>query len=381
MTRRLLITLGFPPAPGGMQNYLHARCQAAEPDAVTVLAPAATGHRTFDRAQPFDVRRWSGRLDHVPGLRHILRLALPLLHALALYRQKRFDVLECGQALPCGLIGWLFKRAFGTPYLVWSYGRDILNPQQYPLLGVALRRVLKEADLVVSVSESTRQAVIDLGVSPDRVRVIYPSVDTARFRPDVDAGRTIARHSLEDRNVILTVSRLEPRKGVDTVIRALPAIVRAVSDVVYVVAGDGPDRGRLKAIARASGVADRVRFVGAVDAGTLPEYYAACDVFVMVSRTMPRAGEVEGFGIVYLEAGACARPVVAGRGGGVAEAVREGVNGLLVDPDDVTAVSDAVIRVLQDTALARRLGAGGRRRAQAFSSDWEVLHAIPGKRG
>lgn len=370
--RRLLITLGFPPAVGGMQNYLYARCLVAEPDEMTVLAPAVPGHRRFDGAQAFEIRRWSDRLAQVPGLGRILQFVLPLLHALQLHYRGRFDLIECGQALPFGFIAWLFKRFAGVPYVIWAHGREILAPQRYPVLRTILRVALGEADLVISNSRSTRQSVIQLGVLPGRVRVIHPPVDTERFHPDIEASGVIARHKLQGKRVILTVSRLVRRKGIDTTIRALPDIIEAIPDVVYVIVGDGPDRSRLKALAQELGVAEHVHFVGQVGEDVLPKYYAACDVFVMVSRSIPEAGEVEGFGIVYLEAGACGKPVVAGRSGGVPEAVEDGTTGLLVDPSDASMVGEAVIRILRDSALAARLGAGGRRRAQQ-RPDWELL--------
>lgn len=379
MTRRLLLTFGFPPALGGMQNYLYARCLAAEPSEITVLAPAVPGDRAFDQAQAFEVRRWPDWLAQVPGLGRVFQLGLPLFYALALYREKQFDLIECGQALPFGLIAWMFKRALGVPYLVWIYGREILKPQQYPVLRRILRAVLQEAALIISISESTRQAAIRIGVSPDRVQVIYPAVDTHRFHPDIDGAQVIARYELQGKKVVLTVSRLVPRKGIDTVIHALPNILEAVPDVAYVVVGDGPDRGRLKTLAQEQGVADHVHFVGWVNDDVLPTCYAACDVFVMVSRSIPEAGEVEGFGIVYLEAGACGKPVVAGRGGGVAEAVQDGISGLLVDPLDVAAVGDAVIRILQDSTLAAHLGAGGQRWAQR-APDWRILNLVKHER-
>ncbi len=361
-----------------MQNYLYARCVAIEPGDITVLAPAVEGYRAFDEAQTFEIRRWPNQLARVAGLGRVLQLILPLLHTLTLYRRQHFGLIECGQALPFGVIALLFKRVYSIPYVIWSHGREILKPQQYPILRGVLRAVLQEADLVVSNSERTRQSVIELGVLPDRVRVIYPPVDTQRFHPNIDPSPVVARHNWQGKRIILTVGRLVRRKGVDTVIRALPAILEAVPDMVYVIVGDGPDRRRLETVAQGLDIGDSVNFVGLVDDVILPAYYAACDVFVMVSRSIPEAGEVEGFGIVYLEAGACGKPVVAGRSGGVAEAVQDGISGLLVDPSDVVAVRDAVIRILQDPALAARLGAGGRRRAQ-HSPNWEALNMVNGK--
>lgn len=375
MARRLLIAFGFPPALGGMQNYLYARCLTAKPDEITVLAPATEGDEAFDERQAFEVRRWFSRLDSVPGMGRLLQFILPLLYAVSLHRHNSFDMLECGQALPLGLIGWLFKRFSGTPYLVWSYGREILGPHRYPILRFLLQLIIEDADLIISVSEDTRRTLIELGASPHRVKVIYPSVDTQRFHPQVDGRSVIARHGLHDKRVILTVSRLFPRKGIDTVIQALPNVLNSVPEAVYLIVGDGPDRNRLEALARELNVADHVYFVGAVDDAILPHYYAACDVFAMVSRAIPEAGEVEGFGIVYLEAGASGKPVLAGRSGGVTEAVQDNVNGLLVDPLSVISVSDVLCDILTDPVLAARLGAGGRHRAQRRSR-WELLETV-----
>lgn len=375
MSRRLLITLGFPPTYGGMQNYLYARCLAAAPGEITVLAPTAKGYRAFDRAQAFEVYRWPNRLNAVPGLGHMLQLGLPLLYALALHRTHRFGAIECGQALPFGMIARLFKRVYGIPYLIWTYGREILKPQRYPILHTILYAVLRDATLVVAVSESTRQVIIRMGVSPERVRVLYPGVDTTRFHPKVDGTPVIRRHGLQGKRILLTVSRLVPRKGIDTMLRAFPQVREVVPDVVYLIVGDGPDRPRLEALAQRLQVSEHVHFVGWVDDEMLPAYYAACDVFVLVSRSIPEAGEVEGFGIVYLEAGACAKPVVAGASGGAVEAVRNGVNGLVVEPTDTTMVARAVIRLLQDQTLAARLGAAGWRRARR-SPTWEILRLL-----
>jgi len=370
--RRLLITLGFPPTYGGMQSYLYTRCLAAAPREIIVLAPAVDGHRAFDYSQPFEVYRWPSKLALVPGLECIVQTGLPLIYALALHRLYRFELIECGQALPLGLIAWLFKQIFGVPYLIYAYGREILRPQQYPFLRTILRIILREAALVICVSEHTRQVVLQVGVPPTRVRVLYPSVDVTRFHPNIDGSYVITQHGLRGKRILLTVSRLVERKGIDIVLYALPCIREVIPNVVYLIVGDGPDRKRLEALAQTLDVKEAVRFIGWVSDELLPAYYAACDVFILLSRSIPEIGEVEGFGIVYLEAGACGKPVIAGRSGGVMEAVQDGVNGLLVEPKDVQAVCQAVIRVLKNPALAHQLGEAGRQRAQHFGN-WQIL--------
>jgi len=175
---------------------------------------------------------------------------------------------------------------------------------------------------------------------------------------------------LNGARLILTVGRLVERKGHDVVIRALPGIRRAVGPVRYLIAGAGPEEARLRTLAREVGCADDVVFAGHVDDRDLPLFYAACDVFVMPSRALEQRDGIEGFGIVFLEAGACGKPVVGGRSGGIADAVLDGITGVLVDPRSVDEVTGALTRLLQDRGEAARMGGEGRRRAEALQTAW-----------
>jgi phosphatidylinositol alpha-1,6-mannosyltransferase len=374
--RRLLITLGFPPAVGGMQRYLYQRCLAFERGQITVLAPEMNGWREFDAQQPFPIHRWSGFLEQVPVIKRFLQLALPFYHTLTLYHQQAFDWLECGQALPFGLIALFFQKTFSVPYLIWAYGNDILKPQRYPFLKGLLHVILSNADALVAVSQSTKRKIVQLGLDPERITVIHPSVDTRRFHPQNDSSAVMARHHLQGKRVILTIARLVERKGIDVVIGAMPRIIEAIPDVVYLVGGTGPYQVKLEGLVEELELEGRVIFAGYVSDEELPCYYCACDVFVLVSRTLEAKGEMEGFGIVYLEAGACGKPVIAGRGGGASDAVQDGVTGLLVNPSDVVKVADAIVRVLEDEELARRLGENGRKKAMQ-QPDWALLEQEP----
>jgi phosphatidylinositol alpha-1,6-mannosyltransferase len=156
------------------------------------------------------------------------------------------------------------------------------------------------------------------------------------------------------------VSRLVPRKGQDVLVRALPTIRRRVPDAALLLVGAGPHRRRLEQLARESGVDDHVVFTGAVPWSELPAHYAAGDVFAMPCRTRHGGLDVEGLGIVYLEAAATGLPVVAGRSGGAQETVRDGITGRVVDGWDVAAVAEAVVAPLADPELAAKMGAAGR---------------------
>ena len=373
--RRLLITLGFPPDVGGIQRYLYHRCLAWDGESITVLAPEVRGWQNFDQQQPFEIWRWKPLLHRLTGLKRLPQVFFPLAQAMILYQRGGFNYIELGQALPFGLIALLFHYAFRVPYLVWAYGNDILRPQRYPFLRRVLRLILSNADTIVAISQNIKREIVRLGLRPEKVIVIYPSVNSQWCHPQIDSSAVVARHRLQGKRVILTVARLVERKGIDMVIRAMPKVLEAIPDAVYLVIGTGPCRGKLERLVEELGSEERVIFGGYVPDDEMPPYYGACDVFVLVSHTLADKGEVEGFGIVYLEAGACGKPVVAGRGGGVEEAVENGVTGLLVDPLDVDEIADAIVRILKDEELARRLGENGRKKAMK-QPDWNLLKMV-----
>jgi len=204
--------------------------------------------------------------------------------------------------------------------------------------------------------------------------VLYPGVDAARFTPEgPDFRRLLA---LESRPVIGTLSRLVERKGFDTVLRAMPRVLEEFPDALYLVVGDGPDRPRLEALTRKLGIGDSVHFAGAADEESLAAWFRTLDVFVMPSREIASSGHVEGFGIVFLEAGACGRPVLGGRSGGVVEAVQDGVSGRLVNPGDPEDLAQALLGMLRDPHQARAMGRAGRLRVEREFAWEKVLEPL-----
>ena len=213
-----------------------------------------------------------------------------------------------------------------------------------------------------------------MGVASQKIELIYNGVNLDRFKEQQKSTDLLDRYGLEEKRVILTVGRLVERKGIDLVIRSIPRIVSRFPDIHYLIVGDGPYRSVLEQLAQETGVADRVTFAGLVDDNELVGHYALCNVFVMPNRELPD-GDTEGFGLVFLEANACGKPVVAGKAGGTSDAVRDEYNGLLVDGTNVDELATAVIRILADEQLYARLRAGGleyarmsdsRSRAQQF---------------
>jgi phosphatidylinositol alpha-1,6-mannosyltransferase len=242
--------------------------------------------------------------------------------------------------------------------------------------------LLRAAQVVFAISQGTANTAVDLGVTPERIRVIHPAVNPALATSKTPPKTVRQRHGLQGKKCILTVGRLVERKGFDTVIRALPAILEVVPEAHYLIVGRGPVESGLKHLAADLGLEQHITFVGYVPDNELAAYYQTSDLFVMISREIPGKGDVEGFGIVYLEANLLGKPVVAGRSGGVADAVMDEETGLLVNPCDLGEVSAAVTRLLSDPALAHRMGETGRARVLSdftgATAARRVLNALPG---
>jgi phosphatidyl-myo-inositol dimannoside synthase len=240
-----------------------------------------------------------------------------------------------------------------------------------------LERTLRRCHDLVAVSAFTRSAMAErFGLDAARILVLPNGVDPDRFRPDADVSALRQRHAWDAKRVILTLARVVERKGHDLVIRALPRIREQVPEVRYVIAGpdDGGETDRLRGLAEELGVGHAVEFTGGLSADEIPLYYNACDVYVMPSREVTRTGDTEGFGITFLEANACGKPVIGGRSGGVVDALEDGVTGFLVDPADADDLANRVILLLSDPELASRMGRAGRARVLA-SYTWARIAA------
>lgn len=264
---------------------------------------------------------------------------------------------------------WTHERV-GTRYGVLVHGGDLLKELHKIHHSAFARRtaraLLGSAAAVVANSQWTReqaQTVLrELGLDPlaERVRVVPLGTDPAQFRPGLDTREVRARYRLESGKWVLTVARLEPYKGVDTSLRAVAQVRKAGHDIGYLVVGAGKKKDAFKKLAEELGIADAVRFVGTVPEKDLPALYNSAEAYLGVSRRA-EGSRVEGFGIALAEASACGLPVIAGRSGGVAEAVQEGETGFVVDPEDPAGTAEALTRLLSDQLLARRLGQAGRK--------------------
>lgn len=352
----LLVTNDFPPKIGGIQSYLWElwrRLPAAE---TTVLTTRYPGADAWDADQEFRVvRRRERVLLPRPGLARDVD---------ALAREVGADVVFVDPALPLGMI---VPRLHAAPVVVVLHGAEITVPGRSPTKPL-LGRVLRSAAGVVAAGGYPLAEAVHAAGRPVPALVVAPGIDGDRFRPATDAeDRRAARVALglpEDQRIVVGASRMVPRKGFDVLIDAM---VSLPADVMLVLVGDGRDRGRLERRVARRGLGERVRFLGRVSDDALPLAHRAADVFAMLCRDRWGGLEAEGFGIVFLEAGASGLACVAGRSGGSHEAVLHDETGLIVDPRDPAAVSAALRTVLDDPALRSRMGARARELAV---TDW-----------
>jgi phosphatidylinositol alpha-1,6-mannosyltransferase len=348
----LLVTNDFPPRPGGIQSFVHNLAVRQPPGSVVVYASTWQGAAKFDADQPFEVVREStGMLLPTPAVAR---------RAAELARTYGCDTVWFGAAAPLGLLADGLRRRSGVRRAVaLTHGHEV-GWAALPGARGLLRRIARGADVVTYLGEYTRVRLARALDGLTDLRRLAPGVDVDAFSPSVDGSAVRQRLGLADRPVIVCVSRLVPRKGQDALVRALPRVRRRIPDAALLLVGGGPYRSTLARLARECGVAGDVVFTGSVPWADLPAHYAAGDVYAMPCRTRRRGLDVEGLGIVYLEASATGLPVVAGDSGGAPDAVREGETGYVVPGRDSGALVDRLVTLLDDPALARRLGAAGR---------------------
>ena len=359
MTRHLLVTNDFPPKVGGIQNYLWELWRRLPPDDVVVHTTPYAGAAAFDAEQPFTVVR-STEPWLLPGP-HLVRRVRRLAH------RHDVDLVVIDPALPAGLIG----PRLDLPYAVVVHGAEVAIPARLPVLQPLLRRVLGSAAGVIAAGgyaavECERALGRDLTAF-----VVPPGVDTERFSPVGDQERVRLRGRLGLRpgsSTVVSVSRLVPRKGMDTLVQAAAILAAEGRDLQAVIAGDGRERRRLRRLAVRVGAP--VRFLGRLSDDDVTALIGCADVFAMLCRTRWRGLEQEGFGIVFLEAAAAGVPQVAGRSGGAHEAVSDGETGIVLDPATPEAAAEAIGTLLDDGERRSRMGAAARQRAEtAFSYD------------
>ncbi|MER5499949.1 MULTISPECIES: glycosyltransferase family 4 protein [unclassified Streptomyces] len=360
MDKTLIVTNDFPPRPGGIQAFLHNMALRLDPGRIVVYAStwkrspegrAATA--AFDAEQPFPVVRDSTTmLLPTPGATR---------RAVRLLREHGCTSVWFGAAAPLGLMAPALRRAGARRLVATTHGHEA-GWAQLPASRQLLRRIGEGTDTITYLGEYTRSRIAP-ALTPGaagRMVQLPPGVDEKTFHPGSGGDLVRARLGLADRPVVVCVSRLVPRKGQDTLILAMPKILARVPDAVLLIVGGGPYADDLKRLAVRTGVDASVRFTGPVPWEELPAHYGAGDVFAMPCRTRRGGLDVEGLGIVFLEASATGLPVVAGDSGGAPDAVLDGETGWVVRGGSSDEAADRIVTLLHDPELRRRMGERGR---------------------
>lgn len=383
----LVLSEVFPPTIGGSGRWLwelHRRLDGFDVQVVTDRVPGAA---EFDASSELPIHRiplhfadW-GLSDARAGVQY----ARAFFKLNGLVARIRPDVIHCGRCLPEGLLALMVKKRRRTPFSCFAHGEELTLANTSQELRWLTRRVASGAKSIVANTHHTKEIVVDTYGAPEsRVRVLHPGVDASVFKPAPPDALVRQQLGWTDRRVVLTVGTLLLRKGQDMMIRALPEIKRRCPDVLYVIVGDGPDRARIEGLVAEHKVADLVQFRKITGDDELIRCYQQCDLFALPNRRVD--WDIEGFGIVLLEAQSCGKPVLTGSSGGTAETLEPGRTGEIVSCDAPDSLADSVSALLSDPERRATLGAQARQRIlERF--DWPRLarqaaalfgvHAVP----
>jgi phosphatidylinositol alpha-1,6-mannosyltransferase len=381
-----IVTGVYPPQIGGSGAVMHSLA-VNSPDRISVVTSEfdSDGNRICDKVEEhttsdsvFRIPRLSLNLNWLPRgkFRAVCQAAYDRLvvhpqaarNLIRVLESLRPEVVCIGTLFSCYWVVFAVREwREDAKVIVYVHGEEIPKGKGY--FDKIRLRALQNASALVAVSNFTKNALIDIGIPRERITVIRNGVDTARFQPGEKSRRIVDRYGLANRRILLTLARLDERKGQDMMIRALPKIREAVPDVVYLIVGEGGYGGTLRSLVADLHLEDAVIFTGAVSDDEAVDFYRTCDAYIMPNRTL-EDGDTEGFGLVFLEAGACGKPVIGGAAGGVPDAIVHEVTGLLVDGTSTEAIGNACIRLLQDAELRSELGANGP--AHARENDWRI---------
>lgn len=371
MSKSLLIANDFPPVTSGIATVFYEIWRRLPPDLTEIVAPKMPETELIDANCPVSIKRINLPLGESNQAK-LLKTARTFQWALTKGLVKRPSRIHCGQVFSSGIAGLACKKLYGTPYVTWVYGSETARLAQGGKTANLMQKVLDESEWVVTNSNMTSEEFLSFGVPQEKIKRIYPGVDPDRFTPLPKNTDWVEKLKIGDKRILLTVARLDQRKGHDKVIQTLPKLPE---DVVYLIGGKGREEARLRELAKDLGVDHRVNFLGFVPDEDLPLLYNLCDIFVMPNRVTEGtalAGDIEGFGITFIEAGSCEKPVIAGRSGGAVEAVLDEQTGLLVDPTSEDEIARAIARYLDDPAFATQIGKQARNRIQN-EFDWRIL--------
>lgn len=367
MRKSLFITAFFPPSLGGIQNYMWQVCKLLPKNKTVVLTMPEKNSQEFDKIQPFKIYRKDFYVSRFrPSWFPLVKIISGIIN------KEKIQLLQFSHLAPWCIVGLFFKKIKKIPYIIYLHGVDLFEPQKSQIKKKLALLVLKNASKIIANSEFLKNEVIKLGIKEKNIFVVNPGINYKKFiysREKIENLRK--KYNLFDKKIIFTLGRIIPRKGQDMVIKALPKVIKKIPNVIYLIGGDGEYKKELEKLVSKLNLERKVIFLGSISdvEDTKACYFYLSDVFAMPTREIKREKDVESFGIVYLEASACGKPVIGGRSGGAAEAVIDGKTGFLVKGANVDEIARAIIKLLLDEKQAKYLGDEGKKRAEKF--DWK----------
>jgi phosphatidylinositol alpha-1,6-mannosyltransferase len=353
----LLVTNDFGPRAGGIETFVIGLLERIKGHEVTVFTSQQGDTSVYDQ-------QWIDKFG-VRVIRDQSKILLPSWRvtraAKKIVAAKNINVVVFGAAAPLALMSPSLRKSGVKKIIALTHGHEVWWAKIFPFR-LAIKRIGKNVDHLTYLGEFTRQAISKplTRKSATEMVKIAPGIDTAHFIPQPDAMQKRKELGLQDKKIIISVGRLVHRKGQDNLIQAMPAVLKKIPNAHLLLVGEGPYRKHLEKLVMKSSLEQNVTFAGRIMYDRLPSYLSAADLFAMPSRSRFFGLEVEGLGIVYLEASACGIPVVAGNSGGAPDAVLEGVTGLCVDGTNIEQITAAIVEICSDAERASHMGAAGR---------------------
>lgn len=374
MKKTLIITLEFPPYVGGIASYVSQFALSLPPEDIMVLAPPRKGDKEWDAKQPYNIFRKKFYFPRFIWPRWLLLYV----QVKKIVKTYKVDVIHLHHVLPIGYVAQRIYKKFGIPYLIFSHGTDIAYAARTKWKRARMMQVAKDTEQILVNSENLRTRLVNAFPElEDMTRVLYPCPDQAFLNPppQKEINALVRQYALEGKKVLLSVSRLDEGKGFPHLIRMMPQILERIPNLVWFIVGDGAKRQEILDGIRANNLQNIVRFIGEIAHEELKKYYHMADVFVLL--THPDSGKEEGLGLVFLEAATAGLPIVAGRSGGVQEAVLDGKTGMVIDVNSNSdKVIDAIVSLLENSSLSTTLGQAGQERIKRQFVWKEQLKAI-----
>ncbi len=368
----LFLTEDFPPMPGGIATFLSELCKGLtrRGHEVRILVNEMPASSRYDSKQPYSVIRYP-----VPSRLSSVRIGYNLLKQII---NKKPDIIFLGHVFNTrGLAVLLFRWFLRIPYVILIHGGHLPLARVSKINRVAVFWLLRNANLLLANSKFTRKLLVEQGIPEEKINILYPGVDIDYFSPAKDKNEiegTKKTFCDPDTPLIVNAARLVPKKNHIRIIKAISSIVKKGRQVKCVIAGDGPERGKLEKLIKSLGLSNEVVLAGNLGRRNVLNLFMSADVVALPSTLIREDGHHESFGIVAMEAAACGKPVIVGSLGGQPESVMHGETGFVIDGDDVNAIEEAIEIIIEDRGLAKKLGEAGKKRAVAEFS-WEKIAA------